>query len=58
MFYSIKSRKNGDKINIDLHLSFDKDTTYDKIVNLKNEMQKELEKEINNCKINIVVEDN
>ena len=58
MFYSIKSRKNGDKINIDLHLSFDKDTTYDKIVNLKNDMQKELEKEINNCKINIVVEDN
>ena len=57
MFYSINSRKNGDIINIDLHLSFNKTTTFDKIITLKKDMQLELEKEINNCKINIVIED-
>ena len=49
MFYSINSRKNGDIINIDIHLSFDKDTTFDRIINLKKELQLELVKEINNC---------
>ena len=57
MFYSINSRKNGDIINIDLHLSFNKTTTFYKIIALKKDMQLELEKEIDNCKINIVIEE-
>ena len=42
---------------IDLHLSFEKDTSIDQIVELKKQIQDELDYKIGNCNVNIIVED-
>ena len=52
---SIKSHKMGNKLKIDLHLAFEKETNYEEIVNLKEKMELEFDKQIGNCIINIVV---
>lgn len=52
---SINSRKVGELIQIDLHLSFESNTSYKEIVELKNQMQVEFEKQIENCTVNIIV---
>lgn len=52
---SINSRKNGDTMQIDLHLSFENSTCYEEIVNINKRMQDEFDKEIGHCTVNIIV---
>ena len=53
--HSINSHKSGDCIRIDLHLSFEKNTSFEEIVNLKKQMQDEFERQFGNCIVNIIV---
>ena len=55
--YAINSRKSGEILQIDLYLSFEKNTSAEEIVNLKKQMQEEFDKRIGNCIVNIVMED-
>lgn len=55
-FHSINSLKSGDLIRIDLHLSFEKNTTFEEIVTLKNLLQDEFNVLFENCIVNIIVE--
>lgn len=57
-FYAVKSRKNGDHIDIDLHISFENDTTFEEIIRVKQDVQKALETALENCSVNIVVQEN
>jgi divalent metal cation (Fe/Co/Zn/Cd) transporter len=54
-FHSIKSHKSGDAIRIDIHLSFEQNTTFEEIMTLKKQMQEELDRLFGNCIVNIVV---
>ena len=56
-FHSINSHKSGDLISIDLHLSFEKNTSVEEIVNLKKQMKNEFDCLFGNCIVNIIVED-
>jgi hypothetical protein len=40
-----------------LHISFEKDTSFEQIVELKKQMQAELDDKIGDCNVNIIVED-
>ena len=55
-FHSINSHKSGDFVRIDLHLSFDKDTSFQQIVNFKKQMENEFDCLFDNCIVNIIVE--
>ena len=55
---SINSHKSGDFIRIDLHLSFENNTSFEQIVNLKKQMQDEFDSQFGNCIVNIVVGEN
>ena len=55
-FHSINSHKSGDFVRIDLHLSFDKDTSFQQIVNFKKQMENEFDRLFDNCIVNIIVE--
>lgn len=57
LFHSINSHKIGNFIRVDVHLSFESDTSYAEIVNLQKQMQDEFEKEIGSCVVNIIVGD-
>ena len=54
-FHSINSHKSGDVTRIDIHLSFERDTTFEEILTLKKQMQEELDSLFGNCIVNIVV---
>ena len=54
-FHSINSHKSGDTISIDIHLSFEQDTTFEEILTLKKQMQDEFEVQFSNCIFNIIV---
>ena len=54
-FHSINSHKSGDVTRIDIHLSFEQDTTFEEIMTLKKQMQEELDRLFGNCIVNIVV---
>ena len=54
-FHSINSHKSGDITMIDIHLSFEKNTTFEEIMMLKKQMQEELDRLFGNCIVNIVV---
>ena len=56
-FHSINSHRSGDVTRIDIHISFEKGTTFEEILTLKNQMQAELESQFGNCIVNIVVGD-
>lgn len=56
-FHSINSHKNGDIVKVDIHLSFENSTLIKDVVQVNKKMQEELEKEIGNCIVNIVLED-
>ena len=57
-FHSINSHRHGNHIMIDLHLSFEKNTSYEEIVNLKKQMQHEFDNQLGgNCITNIIVSD-
>ena len=57
-FHSINSHKSGDITTIDIHLSFEKNTTFEEILALKTKMQEEFDSQFGNCVVNIVVEYN
>ena len=54
--YSVNSHKSGDITMIDIHLSFEKNTTFEEILALKTKMQEEFDSQFGNCMVNIVVE--
>ena len=54
---SINSHKSGDIVRIDLHLSFEKNTRVEDIINLKKQMQDEFDSLFGNCTVNIIVGD-
>ena len=56
-FHSINSRKSGELTMIDIHLSFEKNTSFEEIVRFKKQIQEELDRQIGNCNVNIVVGD-
>ena len=56
-FYSINSHRSGDVTRIDIHLSFEKSTTFEEILTLKKQMQDKFDSQFSNCVVNIIVED-
>jgi divalent metal cation (Fe/Co/Zn/Cd) transporter len=54
-FHSINSHKSGDTIRIDIHLSFEQNTTFEEIVTLKKQMQEEFSSRFGNCIVHIIV---
>ena len=54
-FHSINSHKSGDTTRIDIHLSFEKNTTFEEILALKTKMQEEFDSQFGNCIVNIVM---
>ena len=56
-FYSINSHKSGEVTRIDIHISFEKDTSFEEIITLKKQMQDEVDRQIGCCTVNIIVED-
>ena len=57
-FYSINSHRSGETTKIDIHLSFEKDTTFEEILTLKKQMQGEFDGQFDNCIVNIILEKN
>jgi cation diffusion facilitator family transporter len=55
-FHSINSQKSGENIKVDIHLSFEKNTSLEDIVNLKKQMQEDFNKQFDNCTVNIIIE--
>ena len=55
--HAVNSHKIGDSVRVDLHLSFEKQTSFEEIINLKKQMQKEFDVQMDKCVVNIVVED-
>ena len=56
-FYSINSHKSGDVTRIDLHLSFEKNTSFEEILTFKKQMQNEFEGLFGNCVVNVIASD-
>lgn len=55
--HSVNSHKSGDCIRIDMHLSFERNTSFEEILTLKKQMQDELDSQLGNCIVNIIVEE-
>jgi divalent metal cation (Fe/Co/Zn/Cd) transporter len=55
-FHSINSHKTGNITRVDIHLSFENDTSFEDILNLKNQMQDELSLQLGECIVNIIAE--
>ena len=53
--HSVNSHKSGDCIRIDMHLSFERNTSFEEIITLKKQMQDELDSQFGNCIVNIIV---
>ena len=53
--HSVNSHKSGDCIRIDVHLSFERNTSFEEILTLKKQMQDEFERQFGNCIVNIIV---
>ena len=53
--HSVNSHKSGDCIRIDMHLSFERHTSFEEILTLKKQMQDELDSQFGNCIVNIIV---
>ena len=53
--HSVNSHKSGDCIRIDVHLSFERNTSFEEILTLKKQMQNELDSQFGNCIVNIIV---
>ena len=56
-FHSTNSHKSGGVIRIDIHLSFEKDTRVEEVILLQKQMQDEIASQIDNCIVNIIVQD-
>ena len=57
-FYSINSHKSGDVTRIDIHLSFENNTSFEEIVHFKKQMQDELNRPFGHCIFNIILDNN
>jgi divalent metal cation (Fe/Co/Zn/Cd) transporter len=55
---AINSHKSGDVMRVDLYLSFEKNTNIEEIVEFKDQIQEEFDRQIGNCIVNIIVGDN
>lgn len=55
--HSVNSHKSGDCIRIDMHLSFERNTSFEEILTLKKQMQDEFDSQFGNCIVNIIVGD-
>ena len=55
--HSVNSHKSGNFIKIDLHLSFEKNTSCEQIVTLKNQLQDEFDSLFGRCVLNIIAEE-
>ena len=53
-FHFINSHKSGDITRIDVHLSFENNTTFEEILTLKKQMQDEFERQFGNCVVSII----
>ena len=53
-FHSINSHKSGDITRIDVHLSFENNTTFGEILTFKKQMQDEFDSQFGNCIVNII----
>ena len=53
--HSVNSHKSGDCIRIDMHLSFERNTSFEEILTLKKQIQNELDSQFGNCIVNIIV---
>lgn len=53
--HSVNSHKSGDCIRIDMHLSFERNTSFEEILTLKKQMQDEFDSQFGNCIVNIIV---
>ena len=56
--HSINSHKSGEETRIDIHLSFEKTTSFEEILKLKMQIQEEFNNQFDNCVVNIIVGDN
>ena len=56
-FHSINSHKSGDAVRIDMHLSFENNTSFEEIVTFKKQMQDEFDRQFDHCEVNIIVGD-
>ena len=56
--HSVNSHKSGDCIRIDMHLSFERNTSFEEILTLKKQMKDELDSQFGNCIVNIIVGEN
>ena len=56
-FHSVHSRKSGAVTRIDAHLSFENDTRAEEVINFKKQMQEDFDKQIGDCVVNIIVEE-
>ena len=55
--HAIDSRKVGDASMVDMHLSFEKNTSVEDVVKLQTKMQEEFDRQIGNCIVKIIVEE-
>ena len=55
---AINSHKIGNMVKVDLHLAFEENTSFEEIVMFKKQIQEEFDRQIGNCIVNIVVDDN
>ena len=53
--HSVNSHKSGDCLRIDMHLSFERNTSFEEILTLKKQMQDELDSQFGNCIVNMIV---
>lgn len=54
--HSINSHKIGAAMEIDMHMSFEKNTNFEQIIQLKERIQRDLENQIGECTVNMIVE--
>lgn len=55
-FGSIKSRYNGESVIVDISVSFPPDTKFEAISRFQNDLQNDLAKEIENCRVSVVID--
>ena len=55
--YSIDSRKIGEITRIDIKLAFENDTRVEEVIKLQKQMQEELNSKLENCTVNIILND-
>ena len=54
-FHSSNSHKSGDTTRIDIHLSFEQDTTFEEILTLKKQMKESFDSQLGDCIVNVIV---